>query len=574
MASELDGMRIPSPLPDDPDTRQIPTHDDAAPSNWIIKIHYYLNLEVPINRMPDELLAEILQIVRDNCPPHWSFVTVLLICRHWYFTAVSSSSLWTYITTSMAPPVLETYLRRSRGANLSLSTPVACAALSQNALLNVLAPHFDRLVDLYTSSFQPYVEHRMEQLSSLVIDDTLPPDSGSTSPEVIAIRGDRFPKLECLTLRAIEPVARIVDAHSLTSLTLEDLWYETWSGFLDLLKGCPALEDLTLISLTTESTAVAAVGRRPIIALQHLQRLKFRDFDDRGGISYLLVHLALPSTAEIDIVIDMNPGLDEDILKDFMDHPDLWETSFASVIPADKTSMPMLSTIQTVKTTISDHRVKVLASALKEPCAGTQSVTYSCALRQLFAIDYMQAKIMHDLGTVFSSTLTALHIRVHSHDNYWLGGRSNEKWRRLYNLFPQIQDLYVGGPFLGFFADFLPDLGPDLPLKHLPLPWPKLRRITFENTATKKERNESDAIAESIITSMCNRRDAVLGERLQCLTLLFPAQRLNLYTGMSLMKLWGVTEQLVCTVRGRSVDNGHPSRGRDVQAAVDMRTNT
>ncbi|KAH9914743.1 uncharacterized protein B0H18DRAFT_122504 [Fomitopsis serialis] len=150
----------------------------------------------------------------------------------------------------MPLPVLETCLRRSHGASLSLTTPVACTAVSHNArLLNVLAPHFDRLVDLYTYSFQPYVEHRMEQLSSLVIDDTLPPDTAPTSPwpGVIAIRGDRFPKLECLTLRAIEPVASIVDAHSLTSLTLEDLWYETWSGYLDLLKGCPALEDLTLI---------------------------------------------------------------------------------------------------------------------------------------------------------------------------------------------------------------------------------------------------------------------------------------------------------------------------------------
>ncbi|KAH9926704.1 uncharacterized protein B0H18DRAFT_1005195 [Fomitopsis serialis] len=520
----MDTIRIPSPLPDDV-WRHIPTDGPMALQKWLVKVHFFVNLAVPINRLPDELLAEILQIVRFDRPSDWSFSTVLLICRHWYYIAVPSACLWSDITIGMSLPLLHTYLRRSRGRAFRFLRELRT---------RVLSPHFDRVTELHTFSSQPYIEHRMEQLSSLTIDDALPPhftpgpeEEGAT---VIAIRGDRFPKLESLTLREIEPVANIVDAHCLTSLTLDSLWHETWSEVLNLLKGCPVLEYLTMVSLEAGSTAVAVtddVRRNRIIEMRRLRALSFRDCIERAGIAYLLAHLALPFTAEIAIVVNLDEADREELMEDV----DLWDTSFADAIPEDKTFLPVFSAIQTVKTTINDDRLTVLAFTQKERGSGTPSVTYSCALGNMINTKHIHKEIMRDMSMVFSPSLsmTGLHIQVKGHENYDCFV-TTENWKSLYTKFPHIVDFYAGGPSSSFFDDFLPDLGPN---PNTPLPWPKLQRITFENTATEAEPDESNNIIDSIIISMHNRRDAAAAgsvERLQHLHLEFPRmQDRNLY---------------------------------------------
>ncbi|KAH9911244.1 uncharacterized protein B0H18DRAFT_1128996 [Fomitopsis serialis] len=168
MASELDQLRTPSPLPADVLVRLHP-QDPSDMRDWLVKISVIVNSTVPVNQLPPELLTEILQILRTDCPRDWSFVAVLLVCRHWYHAAVSSSRLWTKSARGMPLPLVETYLRRSRRAGLSLQvdTQAKCPEDSQDALLNMLFPHFDRVTHLETYSSQPYIKHHMRRLSFL-----------------------------------------------------------------------------------------------------------------------------------------------------------------------------------------------------------------------------------------------------------------------------------------------------------------------------------------------------------------------------------------------------------------------
>ncbi|KAH9926707.1 uncharacterized protein B0H18DRAFT_1118780 [Fomitopsis serialis] len=409
-----------------------------------------------------------------------------------------------------------------------------------------------------TTSSQTYIEHRMELLSSLIIDDRSPlPQNHATPPShnIVTIHCDHFPKLNFLTLRDIGPVARIVNGHSLTSLKLQALLHDTWDELFDLLRSCPALEYLKLASLEAESTAIDDGASHHIVEMRHLRTLTLKDFCEPRGMLSLLAYFALPRTARINVSTYMNAG-------DIDDEPGgSGETVFAHMFPEDKTSSSVFSDIRSMQIVLSHKCLDLGASTSKVPSADTYSITASCNLvGSQFNPKSIQKQIMLELCTALSTSLKTLHIHVEAHDDYG-GGSATESWKSLYTAFPRLEYLYAGGPSISFFADFLRDLGPDLPVQPSPLPWPKLKLIKFANTSTKEDPVESEVLIQSITTSLCNRRDAASGKCLRRLTLVFPEAppRLETYLG----QLRRVTAKLVYTVRGERIvlDNGVPIAG-------------
>ncbi|KAH9835224.1 uncharacterized protein C8Q71DRAFT_109382 [Rhodofomes roseus] len=376
MASELDvahgGIRPPSPFPDAV-VQHLRLEDPASLRKYLVKLHCLLNMTVPINQLPTELFAEILRFVRLQHPRHWSFVTVLLVCHHWYDIAVSLPMLWSDVTIAMPLHILEMYLTRSGDVSLSIAmqgqrTP---ASASPASLLNALSPHSHRVAQLDTCSSYPWIEHRMERISSLTIDDcddmlwtffaSIPPPNGA-----ISIHGDRFPNLESLTLCEVRVPASIASLRSLTSLKLDYVPYASWNALLDALGSCPALECLVLDSPIApfESIVPPIHAGQNIVELRHLRRLDLSNFDlddvdfEYPSLSFLLAHLSLPRTVRIDISTDFGEY-------DEQDSNEL-STLLAGIIPADKTALPVFSALQGVQVTIGSQHLELVASGRDE----------------------------------------------------------------------------------------------------------------------------------------------------------------------------------------------------------------
>ncbi|TFY56559.1 hypothetical protein EVJ58_g7567 [Rhodofomes roseus] len=391
----------------------------------------------------------------------------------------------------------------------------------------------------------------MERISSLTIDDcddmlwtffaSIPPPNGA-----ISIHGDRFPNLESLTLCEVRVPASIASLRSLTSLKLDYVPYASWNALLDALGSCPALECLVLDSPIApfESIVPPIHAGQNIVELRHLRRLDLSNFDlddvdfEYPSLSFLLAHLSLPRTVRIDISTDFGEY-------DEQDSNEL-STLLAGIIPADKTALPVFSALQGVQVTIGSQHLELVASGRDEAqTSGPSSFTLSHAMHGRWNKGYLQEQIVNELPMVFPSSVLTLRILVQGEDdNYDTFGNN---WSRLYSAFPHIEDLCLGGPDPLFF-NFLRDIGPDTPSQHEPLPWPKLKSIRFEFTATEDgvpfpgSAAESEQVVRAITSSMCNRRDATSVERLQHLTLVFPQKE---FWPMEIAKLQSTTQTLV-----------------------------
>ncbi|KAH9835225.1 uncharacterized protein C8Q71DRAFT_764723 [Rhodofomes roseus] len=555
-------IRPPSPL-HDAVLQHLPLEDPIALRRCLVKLHCLVNSTVPINTLPAEVLAEILRFARLRRPPHWSFTTVLLVCHHWYDIAISWPSLWSDITIAMPLRILEVYSSRSRGAGLSLTTQGGRTAIGAppDALLRALSPHFHRVAQLDTCSSQPWIEHRMEQLSSLIVNDDIINPLARFAParsQVITLAGDRFPRLESLILRQLRVQVNLANLRSLTSLTMERVSHASWNALLVALSSCPALQYLEIDSPKVHSVTFPTHGNSDVIKLRYLRGLILDHFDEHSGLSFLLAHLYLPRAAKIAISTDMGEG--HDLVTGGFNE---LSTLIADTIPVNKTFLPVFSAIRDVQVTVSSPRLQVVVSTPKEAPASTPSTSFalSCTLRDRWNTRAVQEQIMLELPMVFPASLSTLHICVKDDDdgNYYgpYGVNLAEVWRGLYDAFPQIEDLCLGGPNAIFFDDFLGDFGPGASLQHLPLPWPKLKRVWFEYTATADGAllggpDESMRIILAITTTMCNRRDAASAEPLQHLTVILPT--LGVQVGMCLSRLRSTTQKLVVRdIRGQGI---------------------
>lgn len=151
-------IRAPSPLPDDLLSR-IPTQDTVTFQRWLVKLCFFKNSNTLINKLPVELLLEIIEDALDHHKAsrsaifEWSFQlsAMLTICRHWYLVAVFSPSIWAHVSTDMPLSLLETCLLRSRGADLSLDIRNhGYRSISVFMQSQVLTPHLDRVTHMVT----------------------------------------------------------------------------------------------------------------------------------------------------------------------------------------------------------------------------------------------------------------------------------------------------------------------------------------------------------------------------------------------------------------------------------------
>ncbi|TFY59329.1 hypothetical protein EVJ58_g5842 [Rhodofomes roseus] len=447
--------------------------------------------------------------------------------------------------------VLEKYLRRSRGAALSLDTRLIKASAPQ-VFVDALSPHIDRITHLATRSFEAYVEHPMMSLSSLILNDSDPVAqhrSSSLRSSVVSIHGKCLPQLESLTLVGLRTRVRIVNARCLTRLELVAMSYDSWDGLFISLSGCPALEYLELNEFSADSMAVVTPAGRQTIELPHLRKLYLSEFEGHRSLSFFLAHVALPRTATI-VIIMWKESID-DAMDGIVDLSPGY-TVFADVVPHDKTLLPMFSTIQKIKIKIKPERVEVegfMLAALDHTGVREPSVGLYCDFGDVHNTRSLQKQLMIELGSLFSSA-TTLCICIADDECYdmRLDPTGIESWKSLYDMFPHIEAIDFAGPSLGFFDEFLSDIGPTpLPQRahHAPLPWPKLKRARFECAAMNSDAYD---IIRGITASICNRQLDASVERLQRLIIVLADVDGPSNLRRCLRQLRSKTEELVCTI--------------------------
>ncbi|TFY51196.1 hypothetical protein EVJ58_g10692 [Rhodofomes roseus] len=514
--SELGRLRTPSPLPGDVLKRFL-TQNPEAMRSWLTKLSIVANSTSPVNKLPPELFTEIFEFIlapRYGHHEEWSFITVLLVCRRWHDLAVSSPTLWTSITGDMSLQVMAAYLRRSCKRPLSVAARAETFSVPRNDFLDALVPHFNRIVRLDTHGphTQPYFECRMERLSSLHIEDSYDPEVPKAR-QTLVIRGDHLPALKVLTLVALEVKPRIVNmSGSLTSLALDNMTFDTWNDLFDLLRGCPALENLTIETFevygSMDSTSVTT--GQPIIELRRLRDFFCECRHEHDPFSFLLARLSVPPTAMMSVYAYLDTmGQQYEAFIDRSQAIDLRDTVIADIFPTDEKLYPAFPAIRDVQFSIKDDReVTVRASTVEGLRTGVASFVIDVYLEECFNHRSVQKQVQSELGTVFPPTLTTLHIYLA--DNQMYDTRDGyleltESWKSLYDAFPQLEELYAAGPTLDFFTDFLSDIGPALSTRtETPPPWPKLTRIKFECTDGELDAGESEAIMQAITTSICH----------------------------------------------------------------------
>ncbi|TFY56556.1 hypothetical protein EVJ58_g7569 [Rhodofomes roseus] len=328
-------------------------------------------------------------------------------------------------------------------------------------------------------------------------------------------------------------------------------YYDSWDGLFISLSGCPSLEYLEFVKFSADSMAVVTPAGRQTIELPHLRELNLSEFEGHRSLSFFLAHLALPRTATITITMWKGP-----IDCDAMDGSGVivnlspGYTMFADAVPQDKTLLPMFSAIQKIKVGINRFRVEVegfLLAELDHTGIHEPSVGLYCDFDNNHNTRSLQKQLMIELGLLFPSA-TTLCIRITDDECYdmRLDPTGIESWKSLYDMFPHIEAIDFAGPSLGFFDEFLSDIGPTpLPqhAHHAPLPWPKLKRARFECAAIYSDAYD---IICGITASICNRQLDVYVERLQRLTIVLADEPSNLRS--CLRRLRSKTEELVCTI--------------------------
>ncbi|KAI6029845.1 hypothetical protein BKA83DRAFT_4223873 [Pisolithus microcarpus] len=207
----------------------------------------------PINRLPNELLAQIFLLIRGNAQ------TLASVSHRWRVVIMGTPSIWTRIWLDQyrsRPTLLKLHLDRSGQLPLTVSLD------SYLPELKVVLPHASRIQTLKISSSASVVLSKFASLAFPSLEN-LRVRLESNSVNLLSTLCSRSPALKCLTLLGLDKPSlaaslttgllgnstpqstwRIIPAESLTSLSLTGI-ADSWDFLRDSIH-FPILESLEL----------------------------------------------------------------------------------------------------------------------------------------------------------------------------------------------------------------------------------------------------------------------------------------------------------------------------------------
>lgn len=222
------------------------------------------NAALPIHNLPAEVLLQIFRLHMLELGNLSKYYTPLLslsrVCSHWYNLIRDSPPLWTRVSLSDPPSLVETALQRSSCHQVDIVIYVGPPKnpLEFQTFMHSISLHRDRWRRMDIRVPYPYVEGIVEalgvappNLEKLIFKDR---DTVSCSNNYDLFRG-KAPRLSKLTLNGVSIRWDSEVLHNLTFLDISWVHFSSTNAILRALSHSPQLQRLTIAVCSTGSMA-------------------------------------------------------------------------------------------------------------------------------------------------------------------------------------------------------------------------------------------------------------------------------------------------------------------------------
>ncbi|KIY47702.1 hypothetical protein FISHEDRAFT_59435 [Fistulina hepatica ATCC 64428] len=289
---------------------------DKTLSEAIPLLRRHRNKLVPLLRLPPELLARIISHLQvyyyPSLRPHttgrnpYAWLLATHTCYVMRQAALAYGPLWATLDFHLAQPeAARTFLARSSQAPLTIyynPRGVTLSADDVSFFADLEQSHADRIHALHVvccgalpERFWSLVQYAAPSLKEFSVETCQAPDDGPR-PVLFA---NNTPSLRKLVLRDVLPLSNHIVG--LTHLVLRGQPYTsryTLEELLDILEGCPDLEELVVVQsrtrADTELTTIPAAPRHPVIDLPRLKRMELGDWESPRVMRSFLDNLRIP----------------------------------------------------------------------------------------------------------------------------------------------------------------------------------------------------------------------------------------------------------------------------------------
>ncbi|TFK64879.1 hypothetical protein BDN72DRAFT_846207 [Pluteus cervinus] len=288
-------------------------------------LHAFRNTFTPVYRLPPEILARIFSFFQhaqrhgtensSRISLHW--VVVMRVSQHWRDVAIGSPNLWSHISSSYPKRITQEWLRRSKGASLSInlrhisSLPSEFFSTSLSRIremtLEFSSSTWRKLLPKLTST-APLLEYL-----SILISDSTTEDPPITNSVFVGAT----PRL-----RHLELVGCSVDISSSLFKDLTTLYLNSPPlklSITDLLTALHNLSSLTSLSLihVLQSGGIRASGDIDAINLPFLKSLTISGHSFVQDLD-ILSHLSFPINSTLRFHSEASSGGAIPLLLDFL----------------------------------------------------------------------------------------------------------------------------------------------------------------------------------------------------------------------------------------------------------------
>ncbi|KAI0770102.1 hypothetical protein C8Q74DRAFT_873436 [Fomes fomentarius] len=475
----------------------------------ILSVNALLNADVPINRIPLELLGEIFLCVQSVFALPGTWFTILTVCRHWFIVAATTPRLWCDLYARDKLDLLKTGLLRSK------SCPVSVFVYYPNhvpAVADLIIPHAHHIGDLTI-----WVSYREDgpRLASLMHRYPMPmlklffarvaKTIFDPSEEVIEFLPERFPRLRTLHLDGIytPPSSRIFG--QLTTLELSG-----WLGIIPMLtfddlsriiRSCINLEQLSIKDLLVRVDRPAShIAPHDRVTLANLRTLQIDTQTE--VIRHILNVIVIPPTACVVINRQIHSDTPEiELLQ-----------GIRAVLPNDRTSLPILSRINfvDVRALVDVH---VLVGRVGLPLGPNQFPSDEAITLNMEMLEEAQNVVrvgLEDFLDIFRSSPLE-ELRISTSDSATL---HDVDWHQLFASFPKLHTFSImcqdDSDYLPLiFMGLDPYSAPHQTSEEERLVCPNLRDVSFCNLPGSRFR--LSPTAEAQLPECLLRRQALLG---------------------------------------------------------------
>ncbi|KAI0325390.1 hypothetical protein GY45DRAFT_250485 [Cubamyces sp. BRFM 1775] len=338
------------------------------------------NSTVPVNRLPPELLVEIMSWTQypcySDCRDSLFWLATLLVCRHWFVVGATSPSLWRWVFATPSLNYMRTALARSKQATITFSP----GAFYLGEGLMMIAPHAHRIGELLLYE----VSSADQGMVQLLMRNSMPrlqvlhvniwqlrghPPTDLAAHQGLSFTPDRFPALRSLSLGSCRLSYSNIWSQ-LHTLRLRELRQTAAGWTLDditqAVRGCENIVRLELIDVSTvaRSHTPTHPPHEDVVPLSKLRNLciKMRPWEVRHILSAVLI----PKTANVMI----------DWTKDDQSSEDDIASGLAATLPSDLGCLPILLSDSMIEAVVMLQRSRrsVTIYHVEGPPAPSQNV--------------------------------------------------------------------------------------------------------------------------------------------------------------------------------------------------------